>query len=249
MNFLRVMDFPLSVQSNAIPGISTYRKFGINRDVDTAAVEDVWATGGTLSYSTTARTQSVVSTSLLDTAAGTGARTVVIIGLNSSYVETSETVTLNGIVAVNTVNSYLRILRAYVATAGSGESNAGTITVTANIDLTTQATIAIGTNQAQKSHFTVPAGKSAYIRRFTASVGKASGTDVNAEIEIQFRELNSVWRPIDSYELNSAGNGLIILDFMAPPVCPEKTDIRVRCTAYQNNVVCAASYELFLVTN
>jgi len=71
----------------------------------------------------------VLSSSVLDTSAGTGARTINVMGLDANYVLQSEIVTLNGVTPVNTVNTFIRVHSASIQTAGSGGVNAGTITV------------------------------------------------------------------------------------------------------------------------
>lgn len=81
----------------------------------------------------------MLSDSVNDTAAGTGARTVFISGLDSNYDVISETVTLNGTSAVQTVRSYLRVNSFLIMSAGSGKTNAGSITLRVTGGGSTQA--------------------------------------------------------------------------------------------------------------
>ena len=118
--------FELQVARGQITMHSSVIVFGYNPDVDTAE-ESVWPDGGTVPHPTTASVLKISSSSTDDTAAGTGARTVVIVGLDGSYNQVSETVTLNGQTAVNTTNSYLYVNQFYVASVGSGGANAGNI--------------------------------------------------------------------------------------------------------------------------
>ena len=107
--------FELQVARGQITMHSSVIIFGYNPDVDTSE-ESVWPDGGTVPHPTTASVLKVSSSSADDTALGTGARTVVIVGLDGSYNQVSETVTLDGQTEVNTVNSYLyvKIGRAHV---------------------------------------------------------------------------------------------------------------------------------------
>ena len=68
--------------------------------------EDIWGTRGIWVAPTAAMTVNIVSSSTADASAGTGAGTLSVTGLNGSYVEVTETVTLNGTTAVTTSNSY-----------------------------------------------------------------------------------------------------------------------------------------------
>lgn len=73
---------------------------------------------------------SIVSTSADDTAAGTGARTVVVEYLNGDLDYSFEMVTLNGTTPVLTLATDVRWVQAmHVATAGSGTKAAGNISV------------------------------------------------------------------------------------------------------------------------
>lgn len=121
---------------------------------------------------TTNFTGSVKSSSVNDTSAGTGARTVTI----TYYDQTgagplTETVTLNGTTAVNLVNTkHCFIEKMVVATVGSTGSNAGTITLFTGAAGagTAVGTIAFGNivstagdNETQWAHHYVAASKTA----------------------------------------------------------------------------------------
>ena len=69
----------------------------------------------------------IISSSAADTAAGTGARTLRLVGLDASYKLQTEDIALNGQTAVTSVLSYLRLLGAENQTVGSGGVNAGDI--------------------------------------------------------------------------------------------------------------------------
>lgn len=167
-------EFYLQVARSQIAGHESNFKFGFNPDIDDA-LETIWAQGGLYSYLSAATILKVSSSSTDDTAAGTGARTVEIFGLDGNYNEISETVTLNGQTAVNTTNSYLRINRGIVRSAGSGGKNAGVIyagtgTVTAGVPANTYLSIAIGDNQTLMALWTVPAGYTAFLLQTDVTV-------------------------------------------------------------------------------
>ena len=150
---------------------------GSNTDIDTAATEQINPTGLTIVLPTSAFTAVLVSTSANDTAAGTGARTIFLEGLNASYVVTTETMTLNGLTTVNSANTYIRLRRATVATSGTGTTNAGQITVSLNGNV--QQIIAVGISVSECINYTVPAGKTAILKKFRAnSIRPGAGVPV-----------------------------------------------------------------------
>ena len=85
-----------------------------------------------MDFDTTATTISIVSTSANDADAGPGIRTIFIAGLNSTYDEIQEVVTLTGLTPVVTTNTYLRINSCYNVTHGSLKGAAGEIIGTGN---------------------------------------------------------------------------------------------------------------------
>lgn len=151
-----------SVAKGFIPSARDFFKLGYNAAI-AATLEDVWELGGTIPIPATAITMRVVSTSANDAAAGTGARTVSIDGLDTNYNEIFETVTLNGLTPVNTVNQYLRINDFHVITAGTGGVAAGNVNLQDTTGVTTYRRITAGGNRDLTAMMTVPAGKNAYL--------------------------------------------------------------------------------------
>jgi len=103
------------------------------------------------------------SSSTNDTSAGTGARTISVSGVDTSYATFTETVTMNGQTSVNLVTTnVLGINSVTVLTAGSGGSNAGVVrcgtgTNTAGVPAVVEAHVPVGLNQQQSFIYTVPA--------------------------------------------------------------------------------------------
>jgi hypothetical protein len=236
--------FELQVARNQIAGHKALFKFGINGDVGTS-VETVWAQGGTYVYPAAAAVMKISSSSANDAAAGTGARTISIFGLDADYNEISETVILNGQTEVNTGNSYLRISRMYVVTAGSGATAAGTIyagtgTVTSGVPATIYGMITLTANQTQMAFWTVPAGYTLYLMGvFFTSANSTANASTNFQL-IQ-RPLGGVFRIQSS--ARTAGNGDFILDLHTPLAFAEKTDIEIRAIASAGASNVSAEFE------
>jgi hypothetical protein len=120
-----------------------------------------------------------VSTSAADAAAGTGARTVKITYFDQTGAGPfTETVTLNGVTAVNTVGTNIALIeRMDVMTVGSGGGNAGTINLQTLINGggTTIGSIAAGDNQTNWAHHYVPTGKTCYVILIEGSATVVAG--------------------------------------------------------------------------
>jgi hypothetical protein len=153
--------------------------FGFNPDVDTDE-ETVWPIDGILGHPPSPTTMTISSTSVDDAAAGTGARTVLIEGVNGTGGITTEIITLNGQTAVSTVNAYDAIERMVVLSVGSGEVNEGFIvigtgTVTEGVPEVPYGVIGPGDNSSLVGHFTCPAGFIAYLVYGKITVGPTAG--------------------------------------------------------------------------
>lgn len=226
-------------------------KFGANADIDSSN-ETVWDHGGLYSYPSSASTVFVSSSSTNDAAAGTGARTVVVVGLDADYNEITETVSLNGQTQVETTASFLRVYRAFVDSAGSGGTAAGDIyiaTTGASSGVptgTVYAKITLGENQTLMAVYTVPAGYTLYVTKGNIS----SGTETANKFIIgrfSARPLGGVFRTQAKVTL---ADGFIDFDWEFPLRIPEKTDIEARAQGSGNDShQVAASFEGVLIRN
>jgi hypothetical protein len=236
--------FELQVARGMIAGHKPLFKFGLNADID-STLETVWSQSSLYVYPTTAAVMKVSSTSADDAAAGTGARTVLVAGLDADYNEISETVTLNGQTAVLTTNSFLRVFRAYVVTAGSGGTAAGTLyvgagTVTSGVPATVYAAIEIGDNQTVMAMWTVPAGYTLYIYRGTFSAASNNAAQYVLG-KFMVRPFGGVFRNAADITVNSNVFGY---DFEIPLAVAEKSDIEARAIALSGtNFYVTASFE------
>ncbi len=222
-------------------------KFGRNQDVDSAAAEDVWDGGALWVPPTTARLHDVVSTSTDDdgSPAGIGAQTIQVFGLDSSFNEQDETLTLNGMTDVPTVNAYTMIHRMVILAAGSTGSNVGTITATAQTDATVTAQITINKNQTFMAIYQVPAGKAGYLVQMHGSI---VGTVVGkAAIELFATPDGEVLQGKFSFGLNVAGSSFADPQFRIPIAFAAKTILRMRAFSDTNDLDVTAGFDLVLV--
>lgn len=155
------------------PGYERANGWGNNPDVDTATVEVVDPLGGTtIPWMSAATSLEAVSDNAADAAAGTGARTITILGLDSNYDRVTLTVTLNGVTAVALSTQLVAINRVTVTTAGSGLTNAGTLTIRNASAGTTRITVPVGRSISQSSGYTVPRGYTLQIDDHVCSINR-----------------------------------------------------------------------------
>jgi len=230
--------FELQVAQGQIAYHEHIYKFGQNSVVGDS-VETIWQQGGLYSYPPSATTMTVSSSNTNDTSAGTGARTVQILGLDGDYNEISETITLNGQTAVTTTNSFLRVNRAIILTAGSGGANAGTIyvgtgTVTTGVPANVYTTInGDGTNQSLQAFWTVPANYNAYIYQTNISTGNSSNTPAVLKTLLVARPHGGVF---NTKEVIVLTDGNHLQNYSFPITLTEKTDIEFRAESSSSSV-------------
>lgn len=233
----------------AYDSISTINKFGRDEGLGTSYETLVFGTNALYTYPSAATTMTVSSSDANDTSAGTGARTVVVSGLDGNYAEISETVTLNGQTGVSTTNSFLRVFRLQVTSAGSGEENAGVIyvgtgTVTAGVPANTFGTIPAGENQSLMAIWTVPAGYTAFMNRLLfSSFGNSNVTVVMA---LYARPEGQVFQVKQEYTTSRQTNEL---DFCPPLKFDEKTDIEIRGRTKSGSADCSGAFNMVYVKN
>jgi hypothetical protein len=190
----------------------------------------------------------VSSSSANDTSAGTGARTIVVQGLDANYNEVSETVTMNGQTAVTMTNALLRVNYVYVATAGSGNSAAGDIyvgtgTVTAGVPATVYDVIKFDYNNTTTGSYTVPAGYTAYLSQGLFSAGQAGGSN-SVQGRLLSRGTDNIRR---TAAITTINNGVANYVFEYPLAVPEKTTLEATAVGSSNNNAVSSMFILVLI--
>jgi len=238
--------FELQVSRGQIAYHEFIHKFGYNPDIGDSP-ETIWSEGGLYVYPTSASTMYISSSSAADTAAGTGARTVTVYGLDADFEQISVTVSLNGQTGVqlNGALNWYRVNRIVVNTAGSGGANAGVLyvgteaTPPGGVPTNKYATVAIGDNQTLMCLWTVPVGYTAYLHQKDVSASSSAG---------KFAIFTLVARP-DGGVFNvkdrvTIANNSTSIPYWNPIVFTEKTDIEVRAVADSSGGTITASATL-----
>jgi hypothetical protein len=240
--------FELQVARGQIQAHSVVTIAGYNSNVDTS-----WAMitpVGNLSYPATALQMTVSSADADDTSAGTGARTVLITGLDANYAVISETVTMNGQTAVTTTNSFLRINSMLVTTAGTSLANEGIIyigsgTVTSGVPATIYNVIAAGFSNTTSSQYTVPVGYTGYLAVARIGLAQDAGTTL-ITARTRFVGTNGIALTGPVLVTN---NGISTIDFPYPIAIAEKTRIQGEAIGGAVDNEAAGFFELVLIKN
>lgn len=248
--------FELQVARGQITYHKTQFKFGFNPDIDNS-LETIWAQGGLYSYLSTATTLYISSSSTADDAAGTGARTATVSGLDANYDEVSVTVDLDGQngVQLGDTSNWIRVNRITVDTAGSGGQNAGVIYVgdeaspSSGVPTNKYATVAIGDNQTLMALWTVPAGYTAYLHQTNVTAACTTSNKL-LTCTIVARKPSGVFQVKDKFGIQVDG-GAIVQKYNFPLKFTEKTDIEVRAISDSGsgNVEVSAGLDFIYIEN
>jgi len=244
MTFLPGRDFFLEVAKGNVPKHTLIRRAGINLDVDNATDEDVWAFGGDANWYTSAQSLAAVSSSVNDTnTAGTGARTLTINGLDSSYDAQTESVSLNGTTEVNLSNTYIFIDEIILLTTGSIETNDGDVDILIQSAGAELHRMAAGYGQQQGALYQIPNAKTGYLVDWSVSL--TNGTAAEVEFQLMTHADGIGWRIRDAVQIDQGSphhvNQLSYLSL------PAKTRVRVRANTDTDNLGVAATFTLVLV--
>jgi len=241
----------IPIAGGFVDGYSAIHKFGRNPNVGNVP-ETIWMYGGIYQYLDVGSDSTVYaySASTDDGPGNDGARTVTVQGLDNDFNPIEETITVNG--AASTA-SFLRVYRAFVATAGVLAANDGDIiistaaagggTVLADIGVIGSGTTT-GLGQTQLALYTIPAGKTGYLTTWNVGVSPMNNA---VTVTLKARELDG-GSPFRTKDIVDIVGGYTTQNYSIPLRFPEKTDIEVRGTGDTGSVI-SSSFDVILVDN
>lgn len=177
----RPTDFLTEVSEGLREGLETFTKFGNNLSFG-GTNEVIASFGGTFEPMATAKVLSIISTSALDTLAGTGAQQITITGIDENREVQEVTYDLQGLVSFNTTELWFGVNRAVVSSAGSTKTNQGDINITSADTNPNQAQIPAGKSTTKQLIFHTPITADALVYFYNFTGVKA--TNGNARIDI-----------------------------------------------------------------
>jgi len=224
-----VFPFGITVSRGLVEDFSGIQKFGYNSAVGTS-FETIWDGGGDYTFITSAGTATATSS---DTDDNTG--TVEIQGLDSNYDLATETLTIGGSAGTT---SFIRVFRAILKTANTGDTNVGTITIT--VSSTTVAQIQPTYGQTLMAVYTVPRNYNAYL----VQLDVGSSKDLENEIKFRIKSIDNgnAW---NTRSFITTRGGFTEKNYHVPEIIVGKTDIEMRAKSSATSAV-SGGFELFL---
>ena len=217
------------------------KTYGQTAPLAAGATSDIWEESGAMTLLSAASTLTVSSASADDDEGGTGAIEVFISGLDADYNILTETVTLNGTSNVVTTNSFLRVNRSRVVLAGSGKTNAGDISIISTTGSFSQGKITAGESVTHFSHFTVPAGYTAFTTDVHISCYRTSGNGVREGLveQLIYDPVGNTITETLKYGISSSAsfNDIEVLYTQSP----EKSTVYFKVTSDSNNAAFTVS--------
>lgn len=164
----------LQVAAGDVPGWDPFYANGYVTGLETSGYKDVWMGSTNLVVPTTNESYQIRSTNAADTAAGTGARTVLVTSIGTDGNEQSQVVALNGTTAVPLTGLHSFPMGGmFCLTFGSGHQNAGDIILeTTGGVLRNQITATEG--NALAAIFKIPMNRVLYPRSLDFHTGGAA---------------------------------------------------------------------------
>lgn len=232
MSLINVNNLPfgIGVEKGLVTNFSGITKFGYNGTVG-GSFETIWDGDNTYTYASSAGTATVTSTDTVSDDNGT----VEIQGLDSNYDLATETLTIGGSAGTK---SFIRVFRARMITATTGNANVGTLSVI--VSSTTVAKIRAGYGQTLMALYTIPRKYKGYI----VQLDIGSSKDLENEVRIITKEISNgnVW---NTKEFITTRGGFMQKNYLFPIAVNEKTDIEIVGKASATSAI-SAGFELYL---
>jgi hypothetical protein len=198
MSYIGTKDYNLEVLRGNVAGSTmvsiTGRDTALTTSRITVAPTSTTANIDQSGIHTTPATVDVASTSANDDAGGSGLLTLTLMGLDASGDAQTETITMDGQTEVTSSNTYSAVNGWRGLTWGATTWNEGTIwvgngTFTAGVPATEYIAGEIRANRDHTAYYTVPTGKTLYLRQFTPGVA-TSNKDVEFFVEVSANGIN-----------------------------------------------------------
>ena len=236
MDMIRLPNYGLGIAKGQFDDITHIHVFGAVPAMSQNQSGTIWDINDTnypWSAFDTSGTLSVPAVNASD-----NGKQLVIVGLDSDYIELTETITLSSSQATSTIQSFKRVNNIFIT---NGSANAvGNILV--NKGATTVASIKAGRAQSLMGIYTVPAGKTGYILQGVCTC--QAGADGTGDMFVRYFGQES-FRDGHSFEVSGSG-GEYHYEFGVPIKIPAKSDIDVRIKVRSNNARVTAAFDIIL---
>lgn len=245
------LDFYSSVSMGVVPNTSMGTVRGITT-VSSSSIAQVTDNAYTEQSSNAQR--SLVSTSANDASAGTGARTVRIVyySMTAGIITGPfvETVTMNGVTPVDTVSTAICHVKSLeVITAGSGDTNAGTIqmySATAGGG-SVFTSIPVNNSRTNTGIHWIPNGKTMLLKQLRVSTTAAAGqTPTFSAKFLAYNVPNAATRWIYDKVLAAGGQNELIIALDTPFAIPANSKLTMYVTPSSATTITAVSSLIYV---
>ena len=222
--------FGVSVQRGDVNNFQAIQKFGYNDSIGTS-FESITDAGGDYTFITSAGTATATSSNTTSDNNGT----VEIQGLDSNYDLATETLTIGGSASTT---SFIRVFRAKMVNANTGNANVGTITIT--VSSTNVAQIQPTYGQTLMCVYTIPRKYRGYL----VQLDVGSSKDLENEILLRIKQIDNgnAW---NTRSFITTRGGFVEKNFHVPEIINAKTDIELRGKASATSSI-SGGFELIL---
>jgi len=244
---------PLLIRRGLIEGASIVHKFGRNPDVPNGSWEGVLQAAAQFPWLTAAsavRVKSGGNAADDGTASpqGAGALTVTIQGVDATGAEITETVTTAGAAAsAPTTQLFLRVYRAWVASAGAYTGNNTDDIVIETTGGTALIQITAGEGQTQFCGYTIPLGKTGYLASAMVQADAAKAADFRLFTRA---DCTTVTAPFQAKRLKYFWDGVLgqaeVRPFTPILTLPALTDIWIEARGGGAGTECTADMEILI---
>jgi hypothetical protein len=241
------------IANGDINGAGSANRFGRNNSIGTGTVpEDVWFGGDVYTGvdATGPEILDIVSSSTSDDVGGVGALTIRIFGLKtatSTFYE-EEDIILLGTGTANSIDSWYRVNKAEILTAGSTGNNVGNITISQTTSGIIFAVMPATFNQTAIASYTVPAATTGFMVKFTMRIVRASGAAGSAVVSLRVRDTASSGVFVAKGIVDAQTGGDFSELFPYPIPLPAGADVLIRCDDVSDNATAiSAGFSIFLL--
>ncbi len=239
----------LSIPKGDITGMASINKFGANASVTKETTEDIWDGGGDYPFPTTADITHL--SQKVDQAAMQGAL-IEIQGLDSSWELVVQTKTLDAAdtttpVALDT--PLIRVFRLKVLANVVGDQIISVHNTANNQDY---AIMGAGNNQTLMAIYCVPAGKTAYLTKYYATVVESTGKEPKStRFGLWMADRGNGYEFQLKHAIGIPKAGSMAQHDFEPyaGTISEKTDIKITANPVGENGDVAAGFDLILIDN
>lgn len=245
----------LAIAKGDVTGTTFIHKFGNAPDFDTGDLfVTVWdgandgvANAMIYTYSATANIDSISSSINGDTV------DIEIQGLDTNFAPSTQTVTLTGQTTATLNPSLIRVFRMnnMGATDLTGTvycyiNGATVVSGVPTIATEIRAIITIGNNQTLMAIYTIPDGKTGYMRDWYASTAGAKKTSAH-ELHLSARPFGGVFQTKHISSVIAVGTSYIQHHYKEPEVFAAKTDIEIHANTDEDIASFSSGFDIVLV--